>query len=546
MKRKTGVLLLLAFSVLASACGGAGPERLRGQADAMPQPGGPGDGENGDAAVGSMEISIDTGDMFTDRDKRTDYEAEIFLTLSDDGVTAEVAAETSAKVREETSVGEEAVLADGNTVTIRGEGTYVLSGTLSDGMIIVDAGETDKVCLVLDGVRIHSETSAAVYVKQADKVFVTLADGAENTLSNGGSFVATDDKNIDAAVFSRADLTLNGSGSLVIASSAGHGIVSKDDLVVTGGNYEITAAQHGLSGKDSVRIADGVFEITAQEDGIHGDNDEDETKGFCYIAGGTFTVNAGDDGIHASGLLYVEGGDIAIAESYEGLEGKQVAVAGGNITVHAKDDGINAAPGAEDTWIWISGGVVSVNADGDGIDSNGDVKIDGGTITVSGPCGDGDGTLDYNGAAAINGGVFMGTGSAGMAQGFGTNSAQGSVLAAVGAQEAGSVVTLRDAGGTELVSWTAEKDFACVNVSCPGLVAGGVYTLTAGSFETEFEMSGITYAEGAVEAGGMGGAGGRKGGKPRMENPPTGDENFPPEGENPPAGEENPPQEKGI
>lgn len=527
MRRKAGIVLALSGMILLTACGNRENESaadVRGTGAAAQTPAA--------GTVCETEISIDTADMFTERDCSAEYDAEVVIALSDEGTTAE---------------GTSAVRVEKNTVTICGEGTYLLSGTLSDGMVIVDAGEADKVQLVLDGVRINSGTSAAIYVRQADKVFVTLAGDSENELTNGGSFVAIDEKNIDAVIYSRADMTLNGSGSLDIHSPAGHGIVSKDDLVITGGNYDITAAGHGLSGKDSVRIADGTFSIAAEEDGIHADNDEDETKGFCYIAGGDMSVGAGDDGIHAGALLYIADGSIVITESYEGLEGKQVAIAGGEITLKADDDGVNAASGGEtadtfaaqeDTWIWISGGTLSVDAGGDGIDSNGDLKIDGGTVTVAGPVNDGNGTLDYNGAAEITGGCFMGTGSAGMAMGFGTGSTQPSMLVAVDAQEAGSVITLSDADGKKLLSWTAEKEYACVNVSCPGLAEDGTYTLTAGDCEKEIVMEGATYSEGVSAAGAMGGAGPKGGGfHPRGNGNPSAEwEALPEGGGNPPAG----------
>ena len=166
----------------------------------------------------------------------------------------------------------DAVQISGSTVTITDEGTYILSGTLNDGMIVVSAEDTDKIQLVLDNVEITSSDSAAIYVLEADKVFITTASGSENSLANGGEYVAIDDNNIDAVIFSKSDLTLNGAGTLTINAAAGHGVVSKDDLVLTSGAYTITAASQGLSGKDSVRIANGTYTITSGKDGIHAEN----------------------------------------------------------------------------------------------------------------------------------------------------------------------------------------------------------------------------------------------------------------------------------
>ncbi|MDE7478107.1 MAG: carbohydrate-binding domain-containing protein, partial [Lachnospiraceae bacterium] len=197
---------------------------------------------SGEAYTGT---TIDLSKLFSDRDLSGEYdEAKCNkITLSDEGCTTD----------------SKNVTIDGSTVTITGEGDYILNGALRDGMIIVDVDKSEKVQLVLNGVDICSKTSAAIYVKKADKVFVTLADGTENTLANGGTFEAIDDNNIDAVIFSKDDLTLNGTGTLVINSSAAHGIVSKNELVITNGTYQITAASHGMTGKDNVSIADGSF-----------------------------------------------------------------------------------------------------------------------------------------------------------------------------------------------------------------------------------------------------------------------------------------------
>lgn len=293
---------------------------------------------------------LDADDMFTDRDKEVGYDEDTAtaITLSDDA----------------SSCDSSSVTISNNTITITDEGTYLLTGSLSDGQVIVDADDK-KVQLVLDSVNINCDTSAALYVKAADKVFVTLASDSENSLSNTSDFVAIDDNNIDAVIFSKDDLTLNGSGTLTVTAKYGHGIVSKDDLVITSGTYQITAAKHALSGKDSVRIADGVLTLDAGTDGIHSENTDNDAKGFIYIAngdisitadsdgfdaeetlqvdGGNIEVAAEDDGLHADGDLIITDGTINVTKSYEGLEGMTVTVEDGNISVVSSDDGINAA-----------------------------------------------------------------------------------------------------------------------------------------------------------------------------------------------------------
>lgn len=293
---------------------------------------------------------LDADDMFTDRDKEVGYDEDTAtaITLSDDA----------------SSCDSSSVTISNNTITITDEGTYLLTGRLSDGQVIVNADDK-KVQLVLDSVNINCDTSAALYVKAANKVFVTLASDSENSLSNTSDFVAIDDNNIDAVIFSKDDLTLNGSGTLTVTAKYGHGIVSKDDLVITSGTYQITAAKHALSGKDSVRIADGVLTLDAGTDGIHSKNTDNDAKGFIYIAngdisitadsdgfdaeetlqvdGGNIEVAAGDDGLHAHGDLIITDGTINVTKSYEGLEGMTVTVEDGDISVVSSDDGINAA-----------------------------------------------------------------------------------------------------------------------------------------------------------------------------------------------------------
>ena len=241
--------------------------------------------------------SYSSADMFTERDLAGTYEESgaVYVTLSGDGIIGET----------------DGVAINGQTVTITAEGTYIFSGTLSEGQIVVDA-DNAKVQIVFDNVDITCASSAAVYVKSAEKVFVTLAEGAQNTLRNTDEYVAIDDNNIDAVIFAKSDLTLNGTGSLTIVSAEGHGIVSKDDLKITGGTYDIIAAGHALSGKDSVRIADGTFILTAEKDGIHAENADDEEKGYIYIADGDFAITSDGDGMDASNIVQIEDGTFDI------------------------------------------------------------------------------------------------------------------------------------------------------------------------------------------------------------------------------------------
>ncbi|MGN0314476.1 MAG: carbohydrate-binding domain-containing protein [Fusicatenibacter sp.] len=240
----------------------------------------------------------DRSELFSDRDFETAYSEKDSTMIKLNGDTA--------------SSSSDGAVVSGSTVTITKEGTYILSGTLNDGMILVETDKKDKVQIVLNGVSIHSETSAPLYVRQSDKVFLTLAADSENILSNGGVFEEIDENHIDAAIYSKEDLTINGSGTLRVTSPAGHGIVSKDSLRVTGGIFEISSASSGLSGKDDVCIADGSFTILSGKDGIHAENTEDETAGFVYLENGTFVIEAEGDGISASSGLWIEDGSYEI------------------------------------------------------------------------------------------------------------------------------------------------------------------------------------------------------------------------------------------
>ena len=248
-------------------------------------------------------------DMFTDRDLDVGYEESdsVKISLSDDSTTVSSGSSDNSST-DDTLDG---VTVDGNVITITSGGTYIISGTLSEGQLVVDADD-EKVQLVLDNADITCATSAAIYVKSAGKTFITLAEGSENILMNTAEFEAIDDNNIDAVIFSKDDLTLNGSGTLTINSENGHGIVSKDDLKITGGTYNITAASHALSGKDSVRIAEGTFNLVSGKDGIHSENTDDSSKGYVYIAGGEFTIDSTGDGIDASNIVQIDDGTFDI------------------------------------------------------------------------------------------------------------------------------------------------------------------------------------------------------------------------------------------
>ena len=330
-------------------------------------------------------------ELFSNRDLSGDYDSSEAVTVTLNGASAQASSDS-------------VQIGDG-AVTITAAGTYILSGDY-EGSIIVSATKDDKVQLVLDGVSIAAADYAAIYVAQADKVFLTLAEGSENTLSNGGSFTQIDDSNVDAVIFSRDDLTLNGTGTLRVTSPAGHGIVCKDELVITGGVYEIGAAKTAIRANDSIAISGGSFTLAAYTDGLHAENSDDDTLGSIYISGGDFRISVSDDAIHATALVQIDGGSFEI-QAAEGIEGTYVQINDGEINITASDDGINAArkSSACTPTVEITGGSVTISmgaGDTDGIDSNGDVIISGGTVDITG-----NSTVDYDGSAQLTGGTLI-------------------------------------------------------------------------------------------------------------------------------------------
>lgn len=627
---------------------------------------------------------------YSDRDKAGTWDESeaVNIALSDGGST----------------ISGEGAEVSGDVVTITQAGVYVLSGSLSNGRIVVEAGEEDKVQIVLSGASVTSSDGPAVWVKSADKVFLTLAEDTENALADGETYAEEDDAN--ACVWAECDLTINGSGKLDVQGNYKRGISSKDELIITDGDITVNAVDDGLRGKDGVGICGGTIDITAGGDGIKADKEETEGKGWISIDGGEVTVNAeqdglqaesalqvtdgtlnvtagggsdngkshgqgdwggfpggfggsgsgdrktpptrddaqsdsstnassdstasssrpekpqrseqpaqngenaandnagttaeaaasdtaadttdsvstkglksggtllisggtitvnsaddsihaggeitlsggtlalstGDDGVHSDGALVVSGGSIEITTCYEGLEGSNIDLTGGDVRLTASDDGLNATDASNDdnsdggfrpndfeavegVYIAVRGGTLWVDASGDGLDSNGDLYVTGGTVTVCGPTSGGDGALDFPGDGVITGGTVVALGSQGMAQNFDANSTQASVLVNFdNAIAAGAVVTVQDEDGNEILRVTNTKQAQCVVISSPDLVVGKTYTILAdGEQVTTFEaaMSNET-------GGGFGGFGGFGGGMQKPDGQP-GDGTEPPE-----------------
>jgi hypothetical protein len=331
---------------------------------------------------------------------------------SDSGTPSREIAETHAKADDgdyKTSGATTVKLADGSSkvkgagatvkgdvVTITKAGTYLLSGSLSDGQVAVNSVGNGKVKLVLDGVDITSASTSPLVITAADEAVVILADGAKNTLSDTVAAKADDEKPDapTATLFSTADLTIAGTGSLTVNGKSNDGIVSKDGLVILSGTVGVDALDDAIGGKDYLVIDDGTLSVTAGGDGLKSNGDTPGELGWMRVDGGTATIEATSDAVSAEGSITVTGGTVDVAKSDDGVKSRVIDLSGGTVSVTAIGDGIKvssgggaAAPGApkvveDGVKLIVSDGTVSIDAGGDGIDSRGSATITGGVVTI--------------------------------------------------------------------------------------------------------------------------------------------------------------------
>ncbi|MBR6514872.1 MAG: carbohydrate-binding domain-containing protein [Clostridia bacterium] len=332
-----------------------------------------------------------SSDMFTKRDLDSSYKDAVKIEL--DGKTAKASSNT--------------VKISDNTVTITEEADYLISGSYK-GTIKVEADQKAKPHLVFDSVEVVSGDYAALYITEADKVTVTLV--GDNSFESSGSFESRDQNNVDAAVFSKQDLSFNGTGSLRVESTVGHGIVCKDDLVFAGGSYSVYSASHGIDANDSIRITNSAFTVDSGKDAFHCENIEDTSKGFVYIENGSFSLECEGDGISSSAYMLITEGDFDItagggsangtnkssggwggfmggyygnsssedSESMKGLKSAgELTVNGGNFNINSADDSIHS-----NTAIEINEGNFELKSGDDGIHAEDSLVINKGNISI--------------------------------------------------------------------------------------------------------------------------------------------------------------------
>ena len=323
---------------------------------------------------------------FTEKDYDTSYDESTASKIELSGSSAKVS-------------GDGLTVSD-STVTISKAGTYVISGQSDGVQIKIAADKSDDVKLVLKGATM-TNTDAAISATSAGHVYLTLAEGTTNSLSDSSS---NSDEKANAALFSKVDLTINGSGTLTVDGKKSNAIKANDRLHITGGTFNITSVGDAFNVNDELNITGTTMTIDAKEDGVKVDNDDDMTVGNMYLANNTITVTAGDDGIHASGNLVIDSGTYTVKNATEGIEGKSITINGGDINVYSTDDGVNAAnknAQQSDIYFTMTGGNLTVEVgqgDTDPVDSNGNITVTGGTIKLIGQSGfDFDGTATYTG-----------------------------------------------------------------------------------------------------------------------------------------------------
>ncbi|GMK42504.1 hypothetical protein PCCS19_55640 [Paenibacillus sp. CCS19] len=312
------------------------------------------------ASVQTASLDLSNSKVEYDEDDAySDWNASEATTIKLNGTTATVEG-TGAETKD-------------GSVSITAAGTYVVSGKLDDGQIVVNVADEGVVRLILNGAEIHYSTSSPIYVEEAGKLILSLPEGTNNVVSDGTAYeladASTDEPN--AAIFSKDDMTINGTGKLTVEGNYNNGIASKDKLKITGGTFEIHAADDAVMGRDLVAVKDGLFVIDAKGHGIKTTNDTEGEEGLIALEGGTYSIESGEDALHSTGGLLVSGGDLHIAagddaihseiallisggmvditQSNEGLEAGSITIAGGEVHVVSSDDGVNAASGSSDT-----------------------------------------------------------------------------------------------------------------------------------------------------------------------------------------------------
>ena len=447
-------------------------------------------------------------------------------------------------------------VSDGH-IKISGKGTYVLSGDF-EGQIYAET-EDKNVRLVLNGVEITSPDGPAIWAVGAKNLYITLAEGTENSVSDSARYSTSE---VTATISADCDMVINGTGKLTVCGNYSRAIHTKDDLILRSGNLDINAVGDAVKGKESIKVYSGTYTINAGGKGLAVTEKEDGEKGYFYveggmiditagddavncngnvmIVGGKVDINAGDDGIHAEKAVLLYDTDVNVAESKEGIEGAVIDMVGSVVNIASSDDGLNAAgdmeeseddddenpwdfmAGSEGNVIYMDGSNIYVNAYGDGLDSNGYIYLTGGNVVVDGPENSGNGFFDYGIDFIMTGGNLIGAGSSRMLQTISESSTVTCIAVAAasldsddageddsgnhgpgrhdeGSAEAGTGIVIKDSSGAEVASFYPVKKYSAIVFAGFGFESGEIYTaaIAGGTTGVETELGSVTI-EGTV------------------------------------------------
>lgn len=424
-----------------------------------------------------------------------------------------------------------------NIYTVTEAGTYTLTGLLDEGQIVVDAAEDAEITILLNNASINNSSASPINIICADNVKIKSEENSYNEINDTRAAKETEDTDDNAAVYSKADLSLTGKGSLVINATYNNGIQSTKDLSIKNITLKVKARNHAIKGNDSVTIESGeIIAITTTGNGIKTDNTDVSSKGnqrgnitlesgnidiyatndginaaYDAVIGGDVKlyIEAGDDGIHADNFVTINDGSINVVKSYEGIEGNQIIFNGGSTFVYAKDDGLNAGSGSAEPLVTINGGYLDVttpSGDTDAIDSNGSYNQTGGTVLVKGGAATGRmaGSLDVNGSITVTGGTIVALG--GICE-TPVNSCNAYVSG--GTQFSQGEYKIASSTGTVIMEFTLNENYSSGWICSENLNTGDSYSIT----KDGSDILNWTQEEGTMGSTGMGGFGGGFGGK---------------------------------
>lgn len=416
--------------------------------------------------TGADSVSLQELIESTDSKLSIELDEEDKITSWDDASSTKISLNSTSA-----SVNGNGASVNDSTITITQAGTYVISGTMTDGSVIVKTEDKDTVRIVLNNASITNTSTAPLIVEDAKKVIITLADNTTNSLTDS-SRKTVESEDYSSALYSKSDLVFNGTGTLNISASYRNGIKSTDNLIIVSGTFNINSAEDGIIGKDFVGIKNGTITVNSGCDGIKSTYDTDTSKGNIVIENGDINITSSNDGIQSENILVINGGTINIKtgngadnESMKGIKASEIIyIYNGNIVIDADDDAIHTNGAA-----FIKNGTIKIKSGDDAVHADSEITIDNGNITVS-KC--------YEGLEAekitINGGEISITSSD-----DGMNAAGGSVSTPT--SFGGGKANVSNAANASNVNLTINGGNIYVNASGDGLDSNGTMTINGGN-----------------------------------------------------------------